>query len=774
MASIYDRFRNLFSNKNLQRTAEAYNRAVFNYMGNNIVFAKENDETYINHGYRRNATIYSIVIIITKACTTIPFVIYEKKSENDLKRYKSITSSGLDTNILLKAEQLRKSALVELDDTELHQLLDRPNPAQSYNSWMSEIVAFGKLTGNRYIYGIGPETGGNASKYKELYVLPSQLMEIVSGGLMNPVKAYRLDYKGAYDIPADDILHIKDFNPDYTGTGSHLYGQSPLKAGLRTLTTNNEAVTTGVKYLQNQTARGVLYADEGDLNEVQAQALKDKFRRSHQGSNNAGDVIITPKKLSLVNFGLAASDLSLIEQYNASIKDLANIYSVPAVLLNNTESSTYNNVKEAKKSLYQNCVMPEMIKIRDELNRWLAPKYGEKLYIDFDFTVIPELQEEMDKVVQQLSQSWWLTMNEKRAAMNYGADQDDAKLNDYYIPANLIPLNAVDDTPVEPLDPDIDKYVKDIKVKYSDVKSKVPGMTDVFTTRGEAEDRAEELGGRGFHRHQFDGEDVYMPFESHEQYESAIERQKEYHDMDEDDKYHYGEPHEDDEDKYHHEDEDKAPKISPNVETALRRRVEEHNEEHGDKPSSRATYGMLAASFRRGVGAYRTNPSSVRPNVRSEEQWAFGRVSGLLYALRNNRFRRTPYDTDLLPEEHPLSSKEKSYQRKQMFDDYPQSATNNAKRVKNWIDKYGRDEVDGMTRVGLARMNMLIERRPYSLDMVKRTFSFLSRTKGGGYNKINPEFKDTPWKDKGYVAYLGWGGEAMLNWSENTLDKIDE
>ena len=110
--------------------------------------------------------------------------------------------------------------------------------------------------------------------------------------------------------------------------------------------------------------------------------------------------------------------MSLIEQYNASIKDLANIYSVPAVLLNNTESSTYNNVKEAKKSLYQNCVMPEMIKIRDELNRWLAPKYGDKIYIDFDFSVIPELQEEMDKVVQQLSQSWWLTMNEKRAAMN--------------------------------------------------------------------------------------------------------------------------------------------------------------------------------------------------------------------------------------------------------------------------------------------------------------------------------------------------------------------
>ena len=108
------------------------------------------------------------------------------------------------------------------------------------------------------------------------------------------------------------------------------------------------------------------------------------------------------------------SDLSLIEQYNATIKDLCNIYNVPVQLLNNTDSTTYNNMKEAKKALYQNAVIPELNKIRDELNRWLAPKYGEKLYIDFDFTVIPELQEEMDKVVQQLSQSWWLTMNEKR------------------------------------------------------------------------------------------------------------------------------------------------------------------------------------------------------------------------------------------------------------------------------------------------------------------------------------------------------------------------
>jgi len=216
-----------------------------------------------------------------------------------------------------KADYLKKKALVELYDTDLHKLLERPNPAQSYASWITELIAFGKLTGNRYIYGIAPETGNGAGKYKELYVMPSQLIEIVSGGIMQPVKEYQIEYNGQYKIPADQICHIKDFNPYFDGSGSHLYGQSPLRAGLRSMTTNNEAVQTGVKYLQNQTARGVLMSDEGDLNEMQAQQLKDKFRKNFQGSDNAGDVIITPKKLSWVNFGLNASDLSLIEQYNA-------------------------------------------------------------------------------------------------------------------------------------------------------------------------------------------------------------------------------------------------------------------------------------------------------------------------------------------------------------------------------------------------------------------------------------------------------------------------
>ena len=61
--------------------------------------------------------------------------------------------------------------------------------------------------------------------------------------------------------------------------------------------------------------------------------------------------------------------------------------------------------------------------------------------------------------------------------------------------------------------------------------------------------------------------------------------------------------------------------------------------------------------FRRGVGAYRTNPGSVRGNVTGADQWGVARVNGFLHALRTGRFKRKPYDQDLLPSSHPLSSK---------------------------------------------------------------------------------------------------------------------
>jgi hypothetical protein len=68
----------------------------------------------------------------------------------------------------------------------------------------------------------------------------------------------------------------------------------------------------------------------------------------------------------------------------------------------------------------------------------------------------------------------------------------------------------------------------------------------------------------------------------------------------------------------------------------------------------------------------------------------------------------------------------------------------------------------GGTSVGLARARQFSKRQRVSLDVVKRTFSFLSRAKSYYKPGVN-----TP----GTQAYLLWGGPAGLVWARNILEK---
>lgn len=98
--------------------------------------------------------------------------------------------------------------------------------------------------------------------------------------------------------------------------------------------------------------------------------------------------------------------------------------------------------------------------------------------------------------------------------------------------------------------------------------------------------------------------------------------------------------------------------LTDKARAALENKVDEHNEEYGDTQTKRVTLGMLTKVYERGIGAYETNPGSVRPGVASAEQWALARVNSFLFAVRNERFQGGQHDTDLFPDGHPLKSDE--------------------------------------------------------------------------------------------------------------------
>jgi len=92
--------------------------------------------------------------------------------------------------------------------------------------------------------------------------------------------------------------------------------------------------------------------------------------------------------------------------------------------------------------------------------------------------------------------------------------------------------------------------------------------------------------------------------------------------------------------------------FSKEVEDQLKNLVTEHNKKN---KGSKTTLAMVKTVYRRGAGAF---SNTHHPNM-SRHGWGIARIKAFLYLLRNGRPSNPNYkqDNDLLPKDHPRSSK---------------------------------------------------------------------------------------------------------------------
>ena len=99
--------------------------------------------------------------------------------------------------------------------------------------------------------------------------------------------------------------------------------------------------------------------------------------------------------------------------------------------------------------------------------------------------------------------------------------------------------------------------------------------------------------------------------------------------------------------------------------------------------------------------------------------------------------------------------------RFESYSDYPQAATNNAKRAIKWKKENGSS---CGTKVGWTRANQLANRKPISRDTIARMASF----------KRHQQNKDVPYSEGcGGIMWDAWGVSSGVNWSISKLKQID-
>ena len=415
---------------------------------NGVVLQAYDNRAYVEDGYLGNSDVYAIVTFLARKAGSIPWYVYKmkpgEKSRTSLERYKQLSKGIMNKGAFERAMIERKNAYEEnmVTSTPLAKLLERPNPMQAQDQFFQNLFGYRILSGEGNIYGNdGAIPNG---RFVELNVLPTQFLEIYPDpkdlyGLLG----YKLMVGQGINLPKDQVCHWRSWNPDFNDvTRSHLRGVSPLRSAWKLLRMSNNAADASAKMTYNGGAKGALVPEVVNNNvpqmtPEQASTIQRAINERLNGTDNKGSVGILQYPYNYLNFGLSSVDMELVKTMQLSLHQWCRVFGLPIVLFD-TDTSSYNNYANAMRDLITNTIVPLCCELRDELNAWLVPRFGENVYIDFDISALPELQSDMEKMVQQLKAADWLTFDEKRTAMGY-----DAKMGAYdfsYVSQGLIPL----------------------------------------------------------------------------------------------------------------------------------------------------------------------------------------------------------------------------------------------------------------------------------------------------------------------------------------------
>lgn len=362
----------------------------------NPVSTPRNYEGFAKEGYSKNTVVFACIHKIAQACAGIEWELYQKR---------------------------KGGSELEIENHPLLDLIKRPNPMQAQSSFFEYFVAYYMLTGNSFVEAVRPRP---TQPPMELWPTRPDKMKIVPGARGYPMAYVFTNGDMSKTWVVDqvklkaDMMHLKSFNPI-----NDWWGMSPLEAALYSLDQANSGNKWNLALLQNSaTPSGVLQMKVSDANpggtltEEQFARLKNEIENEYAGAKNAGRPMLLEGGLEWKQISMSPKDMEFLENKNVTAIDICQVFGVPPELIG-IGQKTFNNYKEARMSFYEDSVLPLMDMIKDELNNWLAPMFGDGLVLKYDKDDIEALAPKREAKFTSVQNASWLTVNEKREATGY-------------------------------------------------------------------------------------------------------------------------------------------------------------------------------------------------------------------------------------------------------------------------------------------------------------------------------------------------------------------
>lgn len=384
-------------------------------------------------------------------------------------------ASSLGTVQLQICREDRDGEMEVLPEHPLMELLYRPNPGMGMAQFLSSIAAQYLIFGNVYIAkndGVSPN-----QPPVELWTPRPDKMKIIEGNYGLPAAFEYEDRLGKRRIEVDpltglgDILHLKSYHPL-----DNWYGLSPMDAAANSIDGFNSAQMWNYSLTRNgaRPSGALVVKNDGTLDDEQYNRLISMIDEQYSGSNNAGKPLLLEGGLDWKEMSLSPKDMDYSNAILQFARWVAAVYSVPPQLINVPGESTYNNLAEAKMALWQDAVLPLLEQVLSGLNRWLAPLYGDDIYIKYDEDAIIALEPRRQQKFDRIKQAEFMTINEKRRALGYeDVEGGDVLLVDAAkVPVDMVGLfnTPADAPPSEAPQKSMGHIARDAEIKARDAE----------------------------------------------------------------------------------------------------------------------------------------------------------------------------------------------------------------------------------------------------------------------------------------------------------------
>lgn len=342
--------------------------------GNDAVYPDQSFLSFANAGFGRNELVYACIMEKATSFPEAPLRVYGPDGLGEPREDHPLRVLMSDPNPDLSEFELFELSLIHMD--------------------LAGVV-FWEIVRDR------------AGRPTQLWPLRPDLVRI----LRQPNGKHRYGYViggGIVDL-GTDVLRVRYPNPV-----DPLLGQPPLRPAVRAVALDNEATDFVKALLQNRAVPGVVITTQQKVDETVADRMLTRWKDKFSGSRR-GEPAVLQQGMDAKVLGLKLNELEFPDLRTISESRICMAFGVPPILVGakvGLDRSTFANYGEARKSFWEETIMPMQRRFKDVIVRQLLPEVlgaqftrPRRVTVKFDTSNVLALKESEQAIWERATQA---------------------------------------------------------------------------------------------------------------------------------------------------------------------------------------------------------------------------------------------------------------------------------------------------------------------------------------------------------------------------------